>query len=77
MFPYEYQKALAALAAEKEKSSVNVVPPSAPCQKEPNVKDIEEAVNDEDMEKKKLDKILDKARYVDHILDNAMQFYYC
>ena len=64
MFPYEYQKALAAIAAEKEKSSVNPESVSAPCKTEPNVKDIEEAVNDEDMDKKKLDKILDKTRYV-------------
>lgn len=60
MFPYEYQKALAALAAEKSSANATVESPKV----EPQVKDIEEAVNDEDMEKKKLDKILDKTKYV-------------
>lgn len=62
VFPYEYQKALAAMAAEKETSSVKKVEPVVPPKAEPKVKDIEEAINDEDMEKKKLDKILDKTR---------------
>lgn len=63
MFPYEYQKALAALAAEKNSTNVKVESPKV----EPQVKDIEEAINDEDMEKKKLDKILDKTKCVFHL----------
>lgn len=49
------------MAAEKETSSVKKVEP-VPLKAEPKVKDIEEAINDEDMEKKKMDKILDKTR---------------
>lgn len=49
------------MAAEKQTAPVKKVEPVAP-PAEPKVKDIEEAVNDEDMDKKKMDKILDKTR---------------
>lgn len=64
MFPYEYQRALKQIAEKEaagqttsEKPKVEVKPP------EPTVRDIEESVTDTTMEKKRLEKILDKTRY--------------
>lgn len=58
VFPYEYQKALKALEESKDQVDNKI----APVENEPKVKDIEEAVQDGDAEKRKLDKILDKTR---------------
>lgn len=54
VFPYEYQRALKQLAEQKVSQPIlngNSKP------SEPNVKDIEDAIADGDMEKRKLDKI--------------------
>ncbi|XP_049540624.1 uncharacterized protein LOC125954403 [Anopheles darlingi] len=60
VFPYEYQKALKAL---KEKSVVKAaVPATNGHQKEPQLKDIEESIQDAALAKKKLDQVLDKTR---------------
>uniref|UniRef100_A0A182FH82 Glutamate synthase [NADH] n=1 Tax=Anopheles albimanus TaxID=7167 RepID=A0A182FH82_ANOAL len=61
VFPYEYQKALKAL---KEKSIVKAaVPATNGHQKaEPQLKDIEESIQDAALAKKKLDQVLDKTR---------------
>lgn len=63
VFPYEYQRALKQLAEKEaaaqpalEKVKVEVKP-------EPAVRDIEESVTDTTMEKKRLEKILDKTRW--------------
>uniref|UniRef100_A0A0K8TT44 Glutamate synthase [NADH] n=1 Tax=Tabanus bromius TaxID=304241 RepID=A0A0K8TT44_TABBR len=66
VFPYEYQKALKTLEEEKPEKGVkkdmppieNGVKPSH----EPSIKDIEEAIQDLAIEKRKADKILDKTR---------------
>lgn len=58
VFPFEYQRALKALEAEKNE----IVKPVANGEVEPSVKDIEEAVQDGAVEKRKLDMILDKTR---------------
>lgn len=62
MFPYEYQRALKQLA-ESEASAQPV--PESPKAEKPTapVQDIEETVTDAAMEKKRLEKILDKTRY--------------
>jgi len=58
VFPYEYQRALKALEAEKQ-----TVAKAEPVKKaEPAVQDIEETIADQEMDKKKVDKILDKTR---------------
>lgn len=60
VFPYEYQRALKQLAEETKvaqpftNSTETVI--------EPSVRDIEETINDQVFEKKRLDKILDKTR---------------
>lgn len=64
VFPYEYQRALKALEAEKNaiiKESKAITNGFAE-EQEPKVKDIEEAVLDGMIEQRKLDKILDKTR---------------
>lgn len=58
VFPYEYQRALKQLA---EKEAASEVTP-AETKVEPVVRDIEESVTDATMEKKRLEKILDKTR---------------
>ena len=58
VFPYEYQRALKALEAEKQ----TVAKPEPVKKAEPAVQDIEETIADQEMDKKKVDKILDKTR---------------
>lgn len=58
VFPYEYQKALAAL---KEKTVAKAITANGH-PKEPQVKDIEESIQDGQLAKKKLDQVLDKTR---------------
>lgn len=62
VFPYEYQRALKQLA-EREAAAEPV--PKSPKADTPTspVQDIEETVTDAAMEKKRLEKILDKTRY--------------
>ena len=62
MFPYEYQRALKQLA-EREAAAKPV--PESPKAETPTspVQDIEETITDAAMEKKRLEKILDKTRY--------------
>lgn len=62
VFPYEYQRALKQMA-EKEAAAEPV--PESPKAEKPTspVQDIEETVTDAAMEKKRLEKILDKTRY--------------
>lgn len=64
MFPYEYQRALTQIKAEAEKivdASSNTIT-KTPVIVEPTVRDIEEAIADIALEKKRADKILDKTR---------------
>ncbi|XP_042242518.1 glutamate synthase [NADH], amyloplastic-like isoform X2 [Homarus americanus] len=73
VFPYEYQRALRQLA-EKE-AAVQVTPEKAKVEvkPEPTVCDIEESVTDTAMEKKRLEKILDKTRgFVKYKRETAM-----
>lgn len=60
VFPYEYQRALKQLADETKV----VQPQTKPTEtiNEPSVRDIEETINDQAFEKKRLEKILDKTR---------------
>lgn len=62
MFPYEYQRALKQFA-EKE-AAAKPVPESPKVEVKPTspVQDIEETVTDTALEKKRLEKILDKTR---------------
>lgn len=65
MFPYEYQRALRQLAEEKKNSAVvengggDAVEPLPAL---PPVKDIEDVITDNAVEKKRLEKTLDKVR---------------
>ncbi|XP_025204305.1 putative glutamate synthase [NADPH] isoform X1 [Melanaphis sacchari] len=60
VFPYEYQRALKQLAEETKvtQSHTNTIETV----NEPSVRDIEETINDQTFEKKRLEKILDKTR---------------
>lgn len=62
VFPYEYQRALAALEEETNKVTIEPEVKAIENGVEPQIKDIEESIQDIDMEKKRLDKILDKTR---------------
>lgn len=66
MFPYEYQRALRQLAEEEaKKSTVNgEAMPNNVVKTEPKVRDIEEVVTDTSLDKKRLEKVLDKTRCV-------------
>lgn len=60
VFPYEYQRALKQLAEETKVAQPYTN--STETVNEPSVRDIEETINDQVFEKKRLDKILDKTR---------------
>ena len=62
VFPYEYQRALKALAEEKATENLVNGTPVNETKPEPKIADIEDAVTDHDAEKKRLEKILDKTR---------------
>lgn len=67
VFPYEYQRALKAMKEESleneiKKETKAIENGNSNNYHEPSVKDIEESIQDGIMEKKKLDKILDKTR---------------
>lgn len=62
VFPYEYQRALKAMEAEKDQVVVETKPVANGHVKEPTIKDIEEAVQDGENEQRKLEKVLDKTR---------------
>ena len=66
VFPYEYQKALKDMEAEKLSEAVEgkVVKAigNGKAQHEPSIKDIEEAVQDIALEQKRADRVLDKTR---------------
>jgi len=60
VFPYEYQRALKQLAEDTKvtQSHTSIIETV----NEPSVRDIEETINDQTFEKKRLEKILDKTR---------------
>lgn len=60
VFPYEYQRALKQLAEETKIAQVHTNLTEGV--NEPSVRDIEETINDQAFEKKRLEKILDKTR---------------
>lgn len=67
VFPYEYQRALKAI--EEQKNTIKIENHNqiqnglnGHTEEEPNIKDIEEAIQDIAFEQRKLDKILDKTR---------------
>ncbi len=70
VFPYEYQKALKDIEARELEAKQNPIKAITNGQNgvnghgshEPSVKDIEEAIQDLALDKKKLDKILDKTK---------------
>lgn len=68
VFPYEYQKALKEIEAKELEAKQNPTKAITNGQNglnghhEPSIKDIEEAIQDLALDKKKLDKILDKTR---------------
>lgn len=73
VFPYEYQKALKDIEAKelaaKQNNETKAITNgqngvNGHGNHEPSVKDIEEAIQDLALDKKKLDKILDKTRYM-------------
>lgn len=75
VFPYEYQKALKAIEAKELEAKQNPTKAITNGQNgvnghhsdhEPSIKDIEEAIQDLALDKKKLDKILDKTKYDHH-----------
>lgn len=66
VFPYEYQRALRQMAEEKKNSAIvenGKEENSEPLPALPPVKDIEDVVSDTAVEKKRLEKTLDKIRY--------------
>lgn len=72
VFPFEYQKALKEIEARELEAKQNPTKAITNGQNgmnghhaghEPSIKDIEEAIQDLALDKKKLDKILDKTRY--------------
>uniref|UniRef100_A0A1S6KZN6 Glutamate synthase [NADH] n=2 Tax=Nilaparvata lugens TaxID=108931 RepID=A0A1S6KZN6_NILLU len=66
VFPYEYQRALRQMAEEKANATVPnksaAVAASVPVPPASSVRDIEETITDTGVEKKRLEKILDKTR---------------
>lgn len=68
VFPFEYQRALRQMAEEETATKAAAVNGGAeskavvPTKPEPKVRDIEEAVSDVALEKKRLEKVLDKTR---------------
>lgn len=60
VFPYEYQRAMKQLAEETKVTQVHTNPIETIT--EPSIRDIEETINDQTFEKKRLEKILDKTR---------------
>lgn len=70
VFPFEYQKALKDIEARELAAKQNPIKAITNGQNglnghvdhEPNIKDIEEAIQDLALDKKKLDKILDKTK---------------
>ncbi|XP_068081055.1 uncharacterized protein [Anabrus simplex] len=75
VFPYEYQRALRQLAEEaaKEKVATEPVMNGGGVKVEPKVRDIEDSIADGAMEKRKLDKILDKSRgFIKYKRETAM-----
>lgn len=66
VFPYEYQRALKALEGEKLeaeiKQELKAIESGIPEKNEPKVNDIEEAIQDIAIEKRRADRILDKTR---------------
>lgn len=71
VFPHEYQKALKAIEAKALEAKENPIKAITNGQNgvnghashEPSIKDIEEAIQDLALDKRNLDKILDKTRY--------------
>lgn len=62
VFPYEYQRALKQLAEAEAAAQPAPEKPHVETKPEPSVRDIEDSVTDATMEKKRLEKILDKTR---------------
>lgn len=62
VFPYEYQRALKAMDAEKREVAEETKAITNGYTDEPKVKDIEESVQDGVIEQRKLDMVLDKTR---------------
>lgn len=66
VFPYDYQRALKEMEAEKEEqqnnSNIKAIENGKSANKEPSIKDIEEAIQDVALEQKRADRILDKTR---------------
>lgn len=66
VFPYEYQRALKAMEEEKLeaeiKEELKAIENGMPDKNEPKVQDIEEAIQDLAIEKRKAERILDKTR---------------
>ncbi|CAL4100267.1 unnamed protein product [Meganyctiphanes norvegica] len=72
VFPYEYQRALKQIA-EKEATADGVPEKTKVTKPEPPIADIEDSITDADMEKKRLEKILDKTRgFVKYKRETAM-----
>lgn len=62
MFPYEYQRALKQLAEEEAAAKPITESPKVEAKPTAPIQDIEETVTDTALEKKRLEKILDKTR---------------
>lgn len=76
VFPYDYQRALQEMEAEKDelqnKSDVKAIENGKGSVKEPTIKDIEEAIQDVALDQKRADRILDKTRgFVIYKRENA------
>ncbi|KAK7070468.1 hypothetical protein SK128_010174 [Halocaridina rubra] len=74
VFPYEYQRALKQLKeTEAVEAHTGIEKPKIEVKAEPSVRDIEDSVADSTMEKKRLEKILDKTRgFVKYKRETAM-----
>ncbi|XP_055379019.1 uncharacterized protein LOC129610451 [Condylostylus longicornis] len=73
VFPHEYQRALKALEIEKAEKVSNKAVANGNIPHEPTIQDIEEAIRDIELEKKKVDQILDKTRgFVKYKRETAM-----
>ncbi|KAL0267203.1 UNVERIFIED_CONTAM: hypothetical protein PYX00_009546 [Menopon gallinae] len=62
VFPYEYQKALRILAAEEMADNKVMNGSTSHAKSEAKIKDIEDTITDHELEKKKVEKALDKMR---------------
>nr|XP_027206472.1 putative glutamate synthase [NADPH] [Penaeus vannamei] len=73
VFPYEYQRALNQLAEAEAAAQPAPEKPRVEAKPEPSVRDIEDSVTDATMEKKRLEKILDKTRgFIKYKRETAM-----